>query len=123
MFLNSLPGKVAQKITWVLEILETQGMLPSLYFKKLVNTDIRECRIQSGSNIYRIFCFFDHGSIIVLTHGFIKKSRKTPLKEIIKAENHKNDYLFRRKQWVICENILIKEKSLILSLHLITTKD
>jgi len=33
IFLDSLPGKVAQKITWVLEILETQGMLPSLYFK------------------------------------------------------------------------------------------
>ena len=97
IFLDSLPGKVAQKITWVLEILETQGMLPSLYFKKLVNTDIWECRIQSGSNIYRIFCFFDLGSIIVLTHGFIKKSQKTPLSEIIKAENYKKEYLSRRK--------------------------
>ena len=57
-FLDSLPGKVAQKITWTLETLENQGMLPSTYFKKLKNTEIWECRIQFGSNIYRIFCFF-----------------------------------------------------------------
>ena len=57
-FLDSLPGKVVQKIAWVLEILEKQGMLPTTYFKKLVNSEIWECRIQQGSSIYRIFCFF-----------------------------------------------------------------
>ena len=95
-FLDSLPGKVVQKITWVLEILETQGMLPSSYFKKLVNTEIWECRIQHGSNIYRIFCFFEKGSIIILTHGFIKKTQKTPPEEIRKAEEYRSDYLKRR---------------------------
>jgi hypothetical protein len=44
-FLDSLPGKVVQKIAWVLEILEKQGMLPTTYFKKLVNSEIWECRI------------------------------------------------------------------------------
>jgi phage-related protein len=96
-FLDSLPGKVAQKITWTLEILENQGMLPSTYFKKLKNTEIWECRIQFGSNIYRIFCFFELNSIIVLTHGFIKKSQKTPQKEIERAIQYKNDYISRRK--------------------------
>ena len=72
-FLDSLPGKIARKITWTLEILESQGMLPSTYFKKVTGTDIWECRIEFGSNIYRIFCFFHLSSIIVLTHGFIKK--------------------------------------------------
>jgi phage-related protein len=96
-FLDSLPGKVAQKITWTLEILENQGMLPSTYFKKLKNTEIWECRIQFGSNIYRIFCFFELNSIIVLTHGFIKKSQKTPQKEIERAIAYKNDYILRRK--------------------------
>ena len=96
-FLDSLPGKVVQKIAWVLEILETQGMLPSSYFKKLVNTEIWECRIQHSSNIYRIFCFFDKGSIIILTHGFIKKTQKTPIDEIKRAEEYRSDYLKRRK--------------------------
>ncbi len=96
-FLDSLPGKVAQKIAWVLELLETQGMLPSTYFKKLINTEIWECRIQHGSNIYRIFCFFDKRSVIILTHGFIKKTQKTPNDEIKRAEEYKNDYLKRRK--------------------------
>lgn len=96
-FLDSLPGKVVQKIAWVLEILEQQGMLPSTYFKKLVNTEIWECRIQQGSNIYRIFCFFDKGSIIILTHGFIKKTQKTPIDEIKRAEEYRSDYLKRRK--------------------------
>ncbi len=96
-FLDSLPGKVAQKIAWVLELLETQGMLPATYFKKLVNTEIWECRIQHGSNIYRIFCFFDKGSIIILTHGFIKKTQKTPHDEIKRAEEYRTDYMKRSK--------------------------
>ena len=96
-FLDSLPGKVVQKIVWVLEILESQGMLPTTYFKKLVNTEIWECRTQQGSNIYRIFCFFDKGSIIILTHGLIKKTQKTPAAEIKRAETYRNDYLNRRK--------------------------
>ncbi len=96
-FLDSLPGKVVQKITWVLEILEQHGMLPSTYFKKLVNSDIWECRVQQGSNIFRIFCFFDKDSKIILTHGFIKKTQKTPIDEIKKAENYRSDYFKRRK--------------------------
>ena len=91
-FLDSLPGKVVQKITWVLEILENQGMLPATYFKKLVNTEIWECRIQQGSNIYRIFCFFDKGKLIVLANGFQKKTQKTPKAEIEKALKIMEEY-------------------------------
>jgi phage-related protein len=96
-FLDSLPGKVVQKIAWVLEISEKQGMLPTTYFKKLVNSEIWEYRIQKGSNIYRIFCFFDKGSIIILTHGFIKKTQKTPIDEMKRAEEYRSDYLKRRR--------------------------
>lgn len=95
-FLDSLSGQVTQKIIWVLEILENQGILPATYFKKIINTDIWECRIQFGTNIYRLLCFFDKGSIIVLTHGFIKKTQKTPYNEMRKAEKFKNDYFNRR---------------------------
>jgi len=96
-FLNSLPGKAAQKIAWVLKLLEDLHVLPSTYFKKLVGTDeIWECRIQFGSNTYRIFCFFLSNSTIVLTHGIMKKSQKTPGHEIERAEAYKRDFLRRR---------------------------
>ena len=95
-FIDSLPGKVAQKIVWVLKLLEDLEIVPSSYFKKLVGTEeIWECRIQFGSNTYRIFCFFIDNSVI-LTHGFVKKSQKTPAGEIERAEAYQRDFLKRR---------------------------
>ena len=99
-FLDSLPSKVAQKITWVLNFLEDLDVVPSSYFKKLVGTEeIWECRIQFGSNAYRIFCFFADNSVVVLTHGFIKKSQKTPKSEIERAESYRKDFLKRRSKY------------------------
>jgi phage-related protein len=95
-FLDSLPGKVSQKIVWVLRLLEDMDIVPASYFKKLAGTeDIWECRIQFGSNAYRIFCFFMNNSV-VLTHGFVKKSQKTPVGEIERAEACRRDFLKRR---------------------------
>jgi phage-related protein len=96
-FLDSLTGKAAQKITWVLSLIEDLDIVPSTYFKKLVSTEeIWECRIQFGSNAYRIFCFFNGHSVVVLTHGIIKKTQKTPQREIERAEAYRRDYLQRR---------------------------
>lgn len=62
-FLDSLPGKVAQKVLWVLMVAEELDILPTTYFKKLVGSDdIWECRVQFGSNDYRILCFHAGGS-------------------------------------------------------------
>jgi phage-related protein len=95
-FLDSLSGRVAQKIVWVLRLLEDMDIVPASYFKKLAGTeDIWECRIQFGSNAYRIFCFFLNNSV-VLTHGFVKKSQKTPAREIERAEAYRRDFLRRR---------------------------
>ncbi len=96
-FLDSLPGKVVKKITWVLKLIEDLDVVPIKYLKKLHDTEeIWECRIQFGSDIYRIFCFFDNNTIVILTHGLIKKTTKTPKKEIEKAEHFRRDYLARR---------------------------
>ena len=96
-FLDSLPSKVAQKIVWVLGLLEDLNMIPVQYFAKMSGTDnIWECRIKLGSNIYRIFAFWD-GNKIILTHGFVKKTQKTSKNEIDKAENYKRDYFERRR--------------------------
>jgi phage-related protein len=95
-FLDSLPGRVAQKVTWVLSLLEDLDVVPSSYFKKLIGTEeVWECRIQFGSNAYRKFCFFVDNSVVVLTHGFIKKSQKIPKSEIEKAEAYRRDFLRR----------------------------
>jgi phage-related protein len=97
--LDSLSGKAAQKATWVLKLLEDLDVVPSAYFKKLTGTEeIWECRIAFGSNAYRIFCFFAGNSVVVLTHGLVKKSRKTPKAEIEKAEAYRKDFLKRRKK-------------------------
>jgi len=74
-------------------------MVPSTYFKKLAGTEeIWECRITFGSNAYRLFCFFAGNSVVVLTHGLSKKSRKTPPAEIEKAEACRREFLKRRNQ-------------------------
>lgn len=96
-FLDALPGKVTQKIAWVLRLLEELEFVPASYFNKLPGTDeIWECRINFASGAYRILCFFGSESSIVLTHGFIKKTEKTPRNEIHRAAAYKRDYLKRK---------------------------
>lgn len=96
-FLDSLNGQQTQKITWVLQLLEELDVVPTSYLKKLVNTEnIWEVRVQSGSNIFRLLGFFDGDDLVVLNHGFQKKTQKTPMKAIRLAEQRRRDYLNRR---------------------------
>ncbi len=78
--------KVKDKILWTLRIIETQEIIPHEYFRFIENSDgLYEIRVSQGNDIFRIFCFFDKGNLIVLTNGFQKKSQKTPRTEIQKA--------------------------------------
>lgn len=96
-FLDSLTGKQAQKVVWVLQLIEEIEQVPTSYLKKLVNTDdIWEIRAQQGNNIFRLLGFFDGGKLIVLTSGFQKKTQKTPKAEIALAEERKKDYLEKK---------------------------
>lgn len=96
-FLNSLSGKQAQKVLWVLRLIQELDSVPSQYLKKLVNTDdIWEVRVQIGNNIFRLLGFFGESDLIILTNGFAKKTQKTPSQEIYLAEQRKRDYLNRR---------------------------
>jgi len=96
-FLDSLSGKQSQKVAWVLQLIEEMEIIPVQYFKKLVNTDdLWEVRVQAGNNIFRLLGFLDGNQLIVLNHGFQKKTQKTPKKEIQVAEARKKDYLNRR---------------------------
>ena len=85
-FLRQQNTKVQDKIYKVIEIIETYERVPSNYLKHLKGTDgLYEARIKLGSNIWRVFCFFDKGKLVILLNGFLKKSQKTPQKEIDKA--------------------------------------
>ena len=85
-FLDQLTSKQAQKVAWVLQLIEELDVVPVTYFKKLVNTDnIWEVRVQIGNDILRLLGFLDDGSLVVLSNGFQKKTQKTPKNEIEKA--------------------------------------
>lgn len=95
-FLDSLTGKQARKVTWVLEIVETFPIVPIQYFKKLIGTnDIWEVRVDFGSDTLRLLGFMDKGNLVILTNGFAKKSQKAPPAEIDIAEQRKKEYLSR----------------------------
>lgn len=97
-FLDSLTGKQAQKVVWVLRLIEELDHVPTQYFKKLVNTaEIWEIRVQSGGNIFRLLGFFPDATTLILTNGFAKKTQKTPSQEIALAEQRRQTYLARRK--------------------------
>ena len=67
--------------------------MPETYLKHLTGTDgIYEVRVQSGSDIFRILCFFDDDKLIVLANGFQKKTQKTPKEEIKRAIKIKAEY-------------------------------
>ncbi len=85
--------KVKDKIIWTFRLIETVQQVPEDYLKHLEGTDgLYEIRVQQGSDIFRIFCFFDSGKLVILANGFQKKTQKTPKSEIDKALKIKKDY-------------------------------
>ena len=85
--------KVKEKIIWTFDLIEELPRVPETYLKHLENTDgLYEIRVQQGSDIFRIFCFFHEGQLVVLLNGFQKKDQKTPKKEIEKALKIKAEY-------------------------------
>ena len=81
------------KIIWTFDLIENLQRVPELYLKHIENTEgLYEIRVQQGSDIYRIFCFFDQGQLVVITNGFQKKSQKTPKQEIELALKIKGEY-------------------------------
>lgn len=83
----------------MLDIIEQFDIVPQKYFKKLHGTDhLWEVRIQLGNNIFRILGFLDGNDLVILNHGFTKKTQKTPQKEIATAEKRKQDYYNRKVQ-------------------------
>ena len=81
------------KYSKIIEAIETLERIPSNYLKSMEGTNgLYEARIQLGSNIWRVFCFFDKGKLVILLNGFQKKTQKTPKNEIEKALKLMNKY-------------------------------
>jgi phage-related protein len=98
-FLDSLTGKQAQKVLWVLKLVEELDMIPRQYFKKLEDTNgIWEVRVQFGGDIFRLLGFFERGALLILVSGFAKKTHKIPPQEITLALQRKMDHLSRRRK-------------------------
>ena len=91
-FLDSLDVKMRNKATDSLAILEEFGNKLREPYSKPIGDGIFELRIKFGSDISRIFYFFFVGSKIVLTNGYVKKTRKAPKQEILTAKEYKTDY-------------------------------
>lgn len=88
---------VRKKIDWTLLLIKTTRIVSEKHLKHLSETDgLWEIRISSGNGIFRVFCFFDKVNLIILLHGFQKKTQKTPKKELKKAERLKKEYYENR---------------------------
>ncbi len=86
-FLLALDIRTQNKIHKIISLLETMDRIPANYLKLISGTKgLYEARVQLGSNIWRIFCFFDEGNLVILLNGFTKKTQKTPKVEIDKAK-------------------------------------
>ena len=96
-FIRSLPMKVQEKIAYNYKKIEN-GLISKELFKKLDDTEIWEFRTLYSGNCYRLFSFWDADTetFIIATHGIVKKSQKTPKKEIEKAEKIREEY-FKNK--------------------------
>ncbi|MFM2202226.1 MAG: hypothetical protein RL040_1426 [Bacteroidota bacterium] len=78
---------------WTFDLIEDLERVPDIYLKHIEETDgLYEIRVQNGSDIFRIFCFFDKGQLVVLANGFQKKTQKTPREEINQALKIKQEY-------------------------------
>jgi phage-related protein len=92
-FLKKQSRKIQSKIVWTIDAIEDLQYVPETYLKHITNTNgLYEIRVLVGTDIIRIFCFFETGKLVVLINGFQKKTQKTPKKEIAMALKLKAEY-------------------------------
>jgi phage-related protein len=96
-FYDGQSEKVKEKIDYVLFVITVAERIPTKFFEHITGTEgLYEIRVEFQSNIYRIFCCFDEGKVVVLFNGFQKKTQKTPSKELEKAIQIKDNYFLEK---------------------------
>jgi len=97
-FYRNQDKKIQEKIEYVLDLVRYEKNVPIKFFKYLENTDgIYEIKVITTFKSIRILCFFDEGQLVVLTNCFLKKTQKTPTKEIKIAERLKKEYMIEKR--------------------------
>jgi len=96
-FLDTLPAKHYAKALRDIDVLEKYGTALTEPLAKHVKGKLWELRTKSASNISRIFYFVHIGQNIILLHGFMKKTQRTPNREIETAHKYLEDYLRRHR--------------------------
>ena len=82
-FFDNLRPVVKKKFNWTLQLISTLDRVPEKFFKHITgSTGLYEIRVEIGSDIFRVFSFFDKGKLVILLNGFQKKTPKTPKNEI-----------------------------------------
>ncbi len=92
-FFEAQKEKVKEKLDYVLFLVATVERIPKKFFSDIEGeTGLFEIRIEFENNIYRIFCCFDEGDLIILMNAFQKKTQRTPKQEIEKAKRIMKEY-------------------------------
>lgn len=95
-FYSELDEEVQAKIDYVFELVKSLDIIPTRFFKHL-DDGLFEIRVEFENNIYRIFCFFDAGHLVVLLNAFQKKTQKTPKQELKLAKELKKQYFIDKQ--------------------------
>ncbi len=99
-FFDKQSEKVKDKIDYVLFLITVADRIPKKFFQYLEGTNgLYEIRVEYQGNIFRIFCCFDEGNLVVLFNGFQKKSQKTPKNELDKAVKIMKEYFDEQLTW------------------------
>lgn len=97
-FYENQSDRVQAKIEWTLKLIQVTEQIPEKYFKHMEGTNgLYEIRVEVGSNIFRIFSFFDKGNLVILGNAFQKKTQKTPRQELDKALKIMEEYQHENK--------------------------
>jgi len=95
----SLDKKAQHRIEYVFKVIQSVYRVPQKFLKHIEGSEgLYEIRINTGDEIHRIFCCFDKGNTLVCLNGFKKKSRKTPKREIEKAQRLRNAYFMSKRK-------------------------
>ncbi len=96
-FYEKQTDKVKDKIDYVLDLIKNEERVPKKFLKHLSGTDgLYEIKVSTVFSNIRIFCFFDEGRLVVLTNCFVKKTQKTPKKQLDLAIKLKNEYFTKK---------------------------
>lgn len=97
-FILSQDKKMRAKLFMSLELLEIKGPELREPYSKPLGDGIFEVRAKQGSDISRVLYFFVVGRKIILTNGFVKKTQKTPPREIERAKRYRADHQRRKEE-------------------------